>query len=286
MLTYITAYNDLKAALTGLYDAREATAIAGEVIEHITGAGRLQRIIDKDKILTMEESQDLHRLKDLLLKGTPLQYVLGFAWFLGEQYVVNEHVLIPRPETEELVEWVVAESGGNVESILDIGSGSGCIPVSLKLKLSYASVTSVDISTNALSVARQNAINIGADVDFVEFDFLNTTSWSELSSYDIIVSNPPYIPESERQSLHSNVRDFEPGTALFIPDADALLFYRHIARFGKEHLSSGGLIYCELHMDYAQETELMFRQEGYMYTELRKDMHGNMRMLKVGDYRN
>lgn len=280
MHTYASAFTGLSKALQPLYDNREAAAIAHEVMEHITGTTRLQRITEKDKELTPDEQAEYERIKPLLLAGTPLQYVTGKCWFMGREFMVDSAVLIPRPETEELVQWVTDDYTGRNISILDIGTGSGCIPVSLKLAMPGAEVSAIDVSKDALAVANANARALGADVQFSEFDFLNTEQWDLLDSYDIIVSNPPYIPVKEKETLHQNVRGYEPGLALFVPDDDALLFYRLIAEFASTHLNEGGAVYCELHVDYAEQTELLYKANGYT-TELRKDMHGNLRMLKA-----
>jgi len=281
MLSYSAAYGELSAALRDIYDSREAAAIAHEVLEHITGLGRLQRLADKDKKLTEAQESEFIKIKKGLLSGRPMQYVLGYAWFMGSRFTVNEHVLIPRPETEELVQWVVDEYKGHAPAILDIGTGSGCIPILLKLLLPGGQITAIDVSADALEVAKTNAMALGANVLFQQMNFLDTGAWQSLSQYDVIVSNPPYIPETERQTLAAHVREHEPGQALFVPGDDALLFYRCIAEFGMTHLQQEGSIYCELHVDYATATEELFKSEGYSFTELRADMHGNLRMLKA-----
>lgn len=281
MLSYATAYGELSATLQAIYDTREAAAIANEVLEHITGAGRLQRLTNKDKGLTGEQELQFVEIKKGLLSGRPMQYVLGYAWFMGRRFAVNEYVLIPRPETEELVQWIVDDYKGSGPSIMDIGTGSGCIPVSLKLLITNAMVTALDVSEGALSVARRNATSLGADIHFQQADFLDINTWHQYPQFDVIVSNPPYIPETERQTLDAHVREHEPGQALFVPGDDALLFYRYIAQFAKEHLAEGGAVYCELHVDYAAATEELFKSMGYAYTDVRTDMHGNLRMLKA-----
>lgn len=281
MLSYSAAYGDLSAALQHLYDTREAAAITHEALEYITGAGRLQRLTDKDKLLTAEQVMQLNKIKSGLLSGRPIQYVLGHAWFMGRRFTVNEHVLIPRPETEELVQWIVDDNDGLSPSVIDIGTGSGCIPVSLKLLLPQAKVTAIDVSEGALAIAGKNAGLLKADVNFLQSDFLDTGTWQELGQFEVIVSNPPYIPDAEKETLSAHVREHEPGQALFVPGDDALLFYRHIAEFAQEHLAEGGAVYCELHVDYAVVTEELFRSMGYTATELRADMHGNLRMLKA-----
>ena len=280
MLSYQDAFFQLKRSLFGIYDVSEATAIAHEVLEHITGLSKLQRLSDKGTLFTKEQQKQFEDAARKLSEGMPLQYITGVQWFLGKPFHVSRQVLIPRPETEELVQWIIDEwKDKNNVSIFDIGTGSGCIPITLKLKMPNATIMSCDISEEALVVARQNAVHLKADVSFKELDFLNTQNWHQLELFDVIVSNPPYIPLSEKESLDKNVRDHEPATALFVPDA--LLFYRQIASFGKAHLQADGSIYCELHRDYAIETKALFEEMNYSSVTLKKDMHGNDRMLKA-----
>lgn len=281
MLSYGDAFYRLKTHLTSLYDAQEAAAIAHELLFTITGLEKMDRLMQKDSLLTPTQETQYDLAKAGLLTGKPLQQVTGIAWFYGKGFKVNEHVLIPRPETEELVDWIVKNHKSEQDiTILDIGTGSGCIPISLQLALPHATTLSCDISEDAIKVAKENAHKLEADVSFIKTDFLNQKMWYNFDKYDVIVSNPPYIPQSEYQSMHTNVRDHEPALALFVPDDDALLFYRNIAEFGKTNLNPSGQIYCELHKDHAVETEMMFREKGYK-TALRKDMHGNLRMLKA-----
>ncbi len=282
MRNYNNAFYDLKQALTAIYDPQEAAAIAHEVMEYVTGLNKLERLSNKGSSFTEKQQAIYQQAMDQLITGMPLQYVTGVQWFHGRPFQVNEHVLIPRPETEELVEWIVKDQEGKGSaSILDIGTGSGCIPISLKLALPKARVTSCDISKEALEVARINARALEGNVDFLQLDFLNADSRSRLGKYDIIVSNPPYIPISEKAQMDRNVKDYEPGTALFVPDDDPQLFYRAIALFGKTQLADGGAIYCELHRDYAADTVALFEEIGYNEVVLRKDLHGNNRMLRA-----
>ncbi|MBS1689695.1 MAG: peptide chain release factor N(5)-glutamine methyltransferase [Bacteroidetes bacterium] len=283
MLSYNGAFYELLNKLKGLYDDYESAAIAHEVMHHVTGRDKLQRILEKDTSFSAAEQTSFELMQAELLSGKPLQYVIGHAWFMGRRYKVNEHVLIPRPETEELVDWIVQDMKdvNKTISILDIGTGSGCIPISLKLELPKAIVSSCDVSSNAIAVAKKNAQELDADITVLETDFLDAEKRAALGLYDIIVSNPPYIPANEKEQLHKNVKDFEPSLALFVPNDDALLFYRTIAMFGKEHLNKEGCIYCELHVDYALATKQLFEDMGYSYVEIRKDMHGNLRMLKA-----
>jgi release factor glutamine methyltransferase len=240
----------------------------------------MQRLSAKDDLLGRDQEGLYRTISKQLAEGTPVQYALGHAWFMGRRYDVNNAVLIPRPETEELVQWIIAEALPTA-MIIDIGTGSGCIPISLKLALPGTSITAIDISPAALTVAQKNARSLEASIYCMELDFLTEANWHKLDTYDIIVSNPPYIPAAESNTLHPNVRDHEPGTALFVPSDDALLFYRKIARFGKTHLSPGGAIYCELHQDYAKETGKLFEEAGYKNVRLREDIHGAQRMLRA-----
>lgn len=282
MLNYNDAFYQLRNALQSLYDTQEAAAIAHEAMYAITGLDKLQRLTDKGKAFTLHQQQLFSQIQASLLTGMPLQYVLGYSWFMDRQFGVNEHVLIPRPETEELVQWIISDWQDNKDiTILDVGTGSGCIPISLKLAMPGSHITTCDISDKALMVASENAQRLQAEVQFCQLNFLQPEYRAELSSYDVIVSNPPYIPFTEKASLHKNVRDFEPGIALFVPGDDALLFYREIAAFGKTHLKPGGAIYCELHTDHALATNALFEQAGYTSVEVKKDMHGNLRMLRA-----
>ncbi len=302
MLSYSQAFYELKNRLQLLYEEREAAAIAHEIVGFITKLDKTQRLLQKETLFTEEQQRQYERMSRELQTGKPLQYVISTAWFLGREFFVNENVLIPRPETEELVGFLVESRKSKVVSprevvsetssqfqipnslfrILDIGTGSGCIPVSIKLALPDAEVTSCDISKEAITVAQRNARDLHAAVQFLQLDFLDSSQHNKLGVYDVIVSNPPYIPAEEKARLHRNVKDFEPEIALFVPDNDALVFYKAIALFGKEHLMSNGYIYCELDAGHAEECKFMFEEMGYKNVEIRKDMNGNWRMLRAG----
>ncbi len=281
MLTCHEAFYQLRQSLLLLYDAHEAAAIAHETLHHITGLDKLQRLVEKDTSLTPYQTGIFEQYARELQQGRPMQYVLGHAWFRGRQFRVDERVLIPRPETEELVQWIVDDCENRVDAlhILDIGTGSGCIPVSLKLAMPNTSMEACDISADALQLAAENADASGAEVRFFLCDILDPEACSALPVYDILVSNPPYIPVTESDTLHAHVKDFEPSLALFTPGDDPLVFYRAIAGFGQRHLAPGGAVYCELHRDYAEATAALFTAYGYGVT-LRKDIHGHPRMLK------
>ena len=197
------------------------------------------------------------------------------------KFYVEKNVLISRTETEELVEWIISDCKFPVNSlsILDIGSGSGCIPIALKKRLPKAQVWSCDISEAALEVAKKNASTLGIDVSFLLLDFLNEEKRNTLPQFDIMVSNPPYIPVNDKSTMPRNVLDFEPDTALFVPDNDALVFYKAIADFGKNHLKKDGVIYAEIHENLGKMTMDMFKNNGYS-TTIKKDMQGKERMVR------
>jgi release factor glutamine methyltransferase len=216
----------------------------------------------------------------------PLQYVLQEAWFYGMQLYVDERVLIPRPETEELVDWVIKDSGnwepgtGN-GGLLDIGTGSGCIALAIKKNLSAIEVHGCDISEAALQVAKKNAADQRSTIHFYQADILSVTARRQLPLFDIIVSNPPYIPQNDKEDMSLNVLQYEPHLALFTEDGDPLLFYRAIAGFAKDHLNKNGIIYLEIHAEMGSNIIDLYQHEGFTRIELKKDMQGRDRMVKV-----
>jgi release factor glutamine methyltransferase len=278
-MTLHEAQQQLQTSLYELYDNREAANIADWVMEHVTGMRKIDRIMHKQSPLSPERIAQLQQYTRELLTHKPVQYVLHEAWFCGISFYVDDNVLIPRPETEELVEWVVAEAGSK-QSILDIGTGSGCIPVSLKKKLPEVKVYSCDVSSPALMVAAKNAAARNITVHFIQADFLDTTSWSSLPAVDIIVSNPPYIPHNDQQTMLQNVLVYEPHLALFVPNEDPLVFYEAIARFAKEKLRPGGMIFVEIHEDLGAQTKALFEANGFV-AEVKKDFQGKDRMVKA-----
>jgi release factor glutamine methyltransferase len=268
--------------LRTIYEEGESSQVADWIMEKITGSKKTERMLYKNSILSNDEEILLRNYTERIMQHEPVQYVLNESWFGGLRFYVDKNVLIPRPETEELVEWIISNCKFPVDElkILDIGSGSGCIPISLKRRLKKAEVWSCDISPETLAVARKNALALGTEVNFMQFDFLSAEQRSQLSSFDIIVSNPPYVPAKDAQQMKDNVLKFEPATALFVPDNDPLVFYKAIAEFGKEHLNPAGNIYCEIHEDLGPATEQLFKSHGYT-TELKKDMQDKDRILKA-----
>lgn len=278
-MTVHDAFLALKNELTSIYDITEASNIADWVIEDLTGKSRLERLISGNTPLDEAMQQRLLKAGAELLRQRPVQYVLGKSYFAGMELMVNEDVLIPRPETEELVEWLVRKTERkSALTILDIGTGSGCIALAVKKYLPAAKVTAADISERALEVARKNAERYDLDITFIKADILDKAAYDTLPVFDIIISNPPYISPGEKESILPNVLEYEPHTALFVTNNDPLQFYKAIADFAEHRLAGDGSIFLELHRDYAIDTQLVFRSAGW-HTELRKDMQENDRML-------
>jgi release factor glutamine methyltransferase len=270
------------AQLRTIYEEGEAGSISDWLMESLTGSKKNDRTTQRDKELSPGQNLKLNDYLQALLRHEPVQYVLHESWFCGLKFYVDKHVLIPRPETEELVEWIISDCKFPVDElkILDIGSGSGCIPIALKRRIRKAEVWSCDISKEALEVAKQNASTLGTAVNFIQLDFLDPRQHDQLPSATIIVSNPPYVPENNRELMHPNVLQYEPHTALFVPDNDPLIFYKMICEFGKQKLNPGGTIYMEIHEDLGKAVSGLFESNGYK-TELKKDMHGKDRMVRA-----
>ena len=272
--------NEIREALRGIYPDSEALSLAKMLLVEAFGFSTLELYGGKDKEISGNRRGDLDKMLSRLQKNEPIQYVLGKETFCGLDFEVDSNVLIPRPETRELVEWIVADRKSSASSyILDIGTGSGCISISLAKFLQGSKVEAWDISQGALDVARRNAQRNGVEVLFRHQDVLDALPGGAI--YDVIVSNPPYITEKEKLDMDANVLDWEPSTALFVPDADPLLFYRKIAELGLSMLKTGGALYFEINRAYGQETVNMLESLNYSQIELRKDEWGNDRMIKA-----
>ncbi|WP_375434629.1 peptide chain release factor N(5)-glutamine methyltransferase [uncultured Hymenobacter sp.] len=271
----------LASSLEAIYPASEANSIAGLVLEHLLGVTPLQRRMQAQEVVPQEVQEQLPALEARLLRHEPLQYVLGEAWFLDMALEVTPATLIPRPETEELVQLIVQECS-QVNSVLDVGTGSGCIPLALCRALQPTQVTAVDISSEALAVARRNAVRYGCEIDFQQVDILNESPRGIAAhTLDVLVSNPPYVLENERALLRPNVLNFEPATALFVPDNDPLLFYRRIAMLGTTLLKLGGKLYFEINEQYAPETVCLLTELGYTAVAARPDIFDKARMVRA-----
>ena len=276
--------NDIKQALkkqlADQYESVELGPILSILIEHVTGWDQVQQVIHKDNTISAAQELAFETAATALLAGRPIQYITGKTWFMGEPYNVNEQVLIPRPETEELVDWVIeyAAIKGKALRILDIGTGSGCIAIALKKALPEAIVSAIDISTGAIKIAAANAAAQKTEIEFTCLDILNTAFLP--GQYDVIVSNPPYIPMQEMKNMELQVTDHEPNIALFVPDEDPLVFYKSIARLAKLHLSTNGQLFFEIHYDQG-DAMIALLDEMHFHAELRADLFEKDRMVRA-----
>lgn len=296
-------YNQLWKRLTAIYNEREAQAIVRTVLDALFGMSLTDICLGKVTQLSADDTTRLEKIMQRLEKSEPVQYVLGAEWFAGRLFDVAPGVLIPRPETEDLVKWACDEAKGKEKednskeergkeekevpekgeeaphpSILDIGTGSGCIAITVALALPQARVTAWDISTDALAIAAGNAHRLGASVRFEHQDALSAPDDKE--RWDVIVSNPPYICDKERADMSDNVLSYEPELALFVPDNDPLLFYRAIARYASKALKPGGRLLFETNTAYAHEVAQTMADEGFTAIEVRNDCFGKPRMVK------
>lgn len=296
-------YNQLWKRLTVIYNEREAQAIVRTVLDALFGMSLTDICLGKVTQLSADDTTRLEKIMQRLEKSEPVQYVLGTEWFAGRLFDVAPGVLIPRPETEDLVKWACDEAKekekednskeerGKEEkeglkkeeeaphpSILDIGTGSGCIAITVALALPQARVTAWDISPDALAIAAGNAHKLGASVRFEHQDALSAPDDEE--RWDVIVSNPPYICDRERADMSDNVLSYEPELALFVPDSDPLLFYRAIAHYASKALKPGGRLLFETNTAYAHEVAQAMADEGFTAIEVRNDCFGKPRMVK------
>lgn len=276
-MTVAQLLSDMTSRLTPHYGATEAKAIARLTIEHLKGWTLADILSRGNAEVTDWLAQKIDSITDRLLLDEPIQYILGQAQFHGLKLKVSPATLIPRPETAELVDLIIERCGNRTDlRVLDIGTGSGAIILALGRSLRFPSLSAIDISADALSVAAANAAELHLDVKFSQADILH----SDLNAdYDIIVSNPPYIAESERPSLDANVALWEPGSALFVPDSDPLIFYRRIVALARRHLSPDGLLALEINQAYGQSTLKLVRDAGFSDAVLLRDSYGNDRFI-------
>ena len=277
-------YETLWRRLTGIYDTDEAKAIVRLVLDDRFGLSLTDIVCGKIDEMSETEQSELEAMMQRLEKAEPVQYVLGTAEFCGRRFYVAPGVLIPRPETGELCRMISQGDGSFVISVLDVGTGSGCIAITLALEMPEAKVTAWDVSDEALEIAKKNADALKADVTFEKRDALDSsllTLHSSLPLWDVIVSNPPYVCEREAAEMEKHVLEHEPHLALFVPDDDPLRFYRAIAEYGVTALKPNGLLYFELNPLYAHETEAMLKKLGYVETAIKQDQFGKQRVLKA-----
>jgi len=289
-MTLLELKNKFLAKLANLYPKEEILSFFSLLIDFKLGLDKIYIALNPNQTIEKNHLNYFNKALTDLQNEKPIQYIIGETEFYGLPFYVNHHVLIPRPETEELVDWILPlpnppQKGGNL-NILDIGTGSGCIAVSLAKNLPNACVYAIDISANALQIAKQNAVSNKVSVEFIEHDIINTNVIQSGSKdlnlkFDLIISNPPYVRQSEKQEIKDNVLQHEPHLALFVPDENPLLFYDHIAAFAEENLTKNGELYFEINQYLGQETITMLKEKGFSNIELKKDLFGNDRMVRA-----
>ena len=279
-------------ALKNIQDEQEIESFFFILTEYLHNLKRIDVALNPDFEISDAAIEKWNAILAQLQQEKPIQYITREAWFYGLRFEVNENTLIPRPETEELVEWIIESQKSKVKSqkfeILDIGTGTGCIPISLKANLPHVNVSAIDVSEKALEVARRNAVSNKVEINFIQTNILEVEDLSQLqtpnfqlpTSFDIIVSNPPYVRNLEKEEIKKNVLDYEPHLALFVEDTDALLFYRKIAQLALKNLAPNGLLFFEINQYLGKETVELLENLGFKNIELKKDIYGNDRMVK------
>jgi release factor glutamine methyltransferase len=278
-------------SLKNIQDEQEIESFFFILTEYLHNLKRVDVALNPNFEISEEEVEKWNIILADLQQEKPIQYITGETWFYGLRFEVNENTLIPRPETEELVEWILNSTitqHPTPFTILDIGTGSGCIPISLKANLPQANVSAIDVSEKALEVAKRNAVSNKVEINFIQTNILEVEDLSQLPSpithypspYNIIVSNPPYVRNLEKEEIKKNVLDYEPHLALFVEDTDALLFYRKIAQLALKNLTPNGLLFFEINQYLGKETVELLQNIGFKNIELKKDMYGNDRMIR------
>lgn len=264
------------------YDERETESLIFILLEDYAGVSKSEIIINPEITINESELLNIHFAVKDLINYKPIQYILGKTEFYGIPILVNPDVLIPRPETEELVNWIIQDTFNDQErKILDIGTGSGCIAIALKNSLSGAIIQAIDNSQKALDIANQNALMNQAEIIFSHLNILDKKQWKNLGHFDIIVSNPPYIRNKEKIEMNKNVLNYEPESALYVDDNDPLKFYKSLAEFSLTHLNENGSLYCEINQYLGQETIELFESYDFLHINLKKDFKGNDRLIKA-----
>jgi release factor glutamine methyltransferase len=274
--------HDFHEQLDALFGKEEVESFFFILTEYLHNLRRVDVILNPNFEISDTDCQKWNAIILDLKTEKPIQYITGEAWFYGLRFEVNQHTLIPRPETEELVDWILSNQQMNVSRnqprILDIGTGTGCIPISLQKNLPNANVSAIDVSEEALQVAKRNANSNEVTVSFILKNILETENLEQ--QYDVIVSNPPYVRNLEKEEISKNVLAYEPHLALFVEDNDALLFYRKIAQLAKKNLTPNGQLFFEINQYLGNETVALLQQLGFQNIELKKDFKGNDRMIK------
>ncbi|MCK9413404.1 MAG: peptide chain release factor N(5)-glutamine methyltransferase [Prolixibacteraceae bacterium] len=271
----------IREKLSPLYPPSEVDGLIRLILEHVTGFNRLQMHLKQTEPLPEPKIMQITEILNRLLTNEPIQYILGETEFYGLKFIVTPEVLIPRAETEELVDWIISEEKEHCKSLLDIGTGSGCIPIAIDKNSDIGSVEGWDISEQALQIARSNAEKNNSKVVFSCQDIFAPAGVTEHSGWDVIVSNPPYVLMEESALMERNVVDFEPHVALFVPDHDPLIFYRAIARFAAVHLQLHGSLYFEINEAMGDQTAKLLIEFGFQDIQIRRDLQGKSRMIKA-----
>lgn len=279
--TALSLYHKIALELKEFFPSQEIQSFQKIIFEKKLGLAYHKIYLNPTFLIKSEDAEMIFEIVSLLKLQKPIQYILGETDFFGLIFKVTPDVLIPRQETEELVDWIIKSTTLLSPNILDIGTGSGCIAVSLASNFRNAHVSAIDISAKAIGIAKENSILNNVVVDLFNADILDSHSIIPNSPFDIIVSNPPYVRDSEKKLMKSNVLHHEPHLALFVSNDDPLLFYRTIAQRGRELLKPKGAVYCEINEVLGSETSLLFKQLGFSDVELRKDLNGKDRMIKA-----
>ena len=269
-------------SLKNIQDEQEIESFFFILTEYLHNLKRVDVALNPNFEISEEEVEKWNVILTELQQEKPIQHITGEAWFYGLKFEVNENTLIPRPETEELVEWIIESIKSEVQSrkleILDIGTGTGCIPISVKTNLPQANVSAIDVSEKALEVAKRNAASNKVEINFIQTNILEVLDLNQ--NFDVIVSNPPYVRNLEKEEIKKNVLDYEPHLALFVEDTDALIFYRKIAQLALKNLTPNGLLFFEINQYLGNETVKLLQNLGFKNIELKKDIYGNDRMIK------
>jgi release factor glutamine methyltransferase len=283
-MTFNQKQTQFSLLLQNIYSKEEAESITEYVFQELLRVNAIELRQKKDELIPADIAEQLDLILKRLYQHEPVQYVLGIAYFYGLRFVVNQNVLIPRRETEELVELLVKQNTLPNPKILDVGTGSGCIAITAKCLIPNAEVYAIDKEENAIRTARNNALLLlqkNKEDKFVTRDIFDKSWWGSLGKFDIIVSNPPYVTDGEKEQMQPNVLDYEPEQALFVPNSDPLKYYDTIADFALEHLSPNGKLYFEINEAFGSQTQTMLHQKGYTHTQLYKDMQGKNRIVSA-----
>jgi len=269
---------EFSSSLSPIYQPREADQIASIVIEHLFGIPGTSQLLHQKMTISTAQELTVYKIFDRLLKHEPIQYVLGYTEFYGRQFKTDARALIPRPETEELVDFILNEAVSDASNIMDIGTGSGCIAITLALETG-CKVFALDVDIDALALARENALSLGAEINFIQADILTTKPG--IRNLDFIVSNPPYVPQSCQASMDRRVIDFEPSQALFVPKQNPLTFYQRIANLASDYLVPGGQVFLEIYHLAGPAVKSLFQGPQWSQALIKKDLQGKDRIVKA-----